>query len=318
MAIIYTYPQKASVDATDTFLITDGSDNQTKTVSASAIAEYVDDEVTLQEVLDAGNSAVQSMNLKGLIRGDEGRFGPLQIDGDVTMNGSKIRKTSGDLNIFTEAGDLNLTGDQNVEIRSDNQDIVINAQNDISLDGVEVDITASSSKITADALVLGRNNPASLVRITGGAGGSGYFPNSSTDEFSINGVLALYQQVKDSVGATGITGQALLVNGVNKTTWSTLYSQKITTNKILVGNASDIPTETDLIDVDLATDNVMIGNASSLVTVKGKLQIPESSSPITGTSGGKKGEISFDTFYMYICIAQDTWKRIPLQDIIGP
>ncbi len=315
MAIIYTYPQKASVDATDTFLITDGSDNQTKTVSASAIAEYVDDEVNLQEVLDVGNSAVADMDLKGELKADSAIIGPLEINGDVQMDGSKFRKPTGDLSILSDSGELKFAGDQGVQIQSNNLDVEITAQDDLLLSGQEVDISGGSCKVTADSLVLGRAQGTNLVRITGGSGGSGYFPNSNTDEFTFNGVLAINEQVKDSLGATGVTGQALLVNNVNKTTWSTLYSQKIDTNKILVGNASNIPTETDLIDIDLATDDIIIGNASSLVAVKGGLRIPENGGTKTATSGGKQGEISFDAFHMFVCISTDTWRRIPLEII---
>ena len=317
MAIIYTYPQKASVDATDTFLITDGSDNQTKTVAASAIAEYVDDEVNLQEVLDVGNSAVANMDLKGELKANSAIVGPLEINGDVQMDGSKFRNPTGDLSILTDSGKLGIAGYQGIDISTTTGDLTIDSKNnDLDLESnVEINVTAPSCKVSADTLVLGVASGTNLVRITGGSGGSGYFPNSNTDEFTFNGVLALNEQVKDSLGATGVTGQALLVNGINKTTWSTLYSQNITTNKILVGNASNTPTETDLIDVDLATDDIIIGNASSLVTVKGGLLVPENGGPKTATSGGKKGEIAFDALYLYVCISQDSWRRISLEII---
>jgi len=58
MALIYSYPQKSSVVAGDLFVITDPADNnKTKTVTAQTLANYVDGEVTLQEVLDAGNTS---------------------------------------------------------------------------------------------------------------------------------------------------------------------------------------------------------------------------------------------------------------------
>jgi len=314
MAIIYTYPQKASVDATDTFLITDGSDNQTKTVSASAIAEYVDDEVTLQEVLDVGNSAVQDMDLKGELKANEAVVGTLEINGDVQMDGSKIRKPSGDLDILTDSGKLGIAGYQGIDISTTTGDLSIDSKNnELKLESnVEVNVTAPSTKLSADTLVLGEASGTNLVRITGGSGGSGYFPNSNTDEFTFNGVLALNESVKDSLGTVGVTGQALLVNGVNKTTWSTLYSQKIDTNKILVGNASNIPTETDIIDIDLATDNIIVGKASSVVAVRGALLVPENGGPKTGTSGGKQGEIAFDALNLYVCISTNTWRKIRL------
>ena len=57
MAIIYTYPKKSSVEANDTFIITDSGDNSTKVVTAQSLANYIDGTITLQEVLDTGNAA---------------------------------------------------------------------------------------------------------------------------------------------------------------------------------------------------------------------------------------------------------------------
>ena len=58
MAIIYTYPSKTSLVAGDKILISDSADsNKTKTITAQEIADFVDGEVTLQEVLNTGNRA---------------------------------------------------------------------------------------------------------------------------------------------------------------------------------------------------------------------------------------------------------------------
>ena len=59
MAIIYSYPQKTSVVADDTLVINDSADtNKTKLVTIQSIADFVDGEVTLQEVLQTGSSAL--------------------------------------------------------------------------------------------------------------------------------------------------------------------------------------------------------------------------------------------------------------------
>ena len=116
MAIIYTYPKKASVEATDTFLITDSADNNTKTVSASAIASYIDDEVDLQEVLNKGNTASQDINLTGDYNGS----GNINLSGKISINGAaqgiflddpniqQISKNSGPMRVITLGGDLEL------------------------------------------------------------------------------------------------------------------------------------------------------------------------------------------------------------------
>ena len=58
MAIIYTYPVKTSLVAADKLVISDSADNnKTKTITAQEIADFVDGEVTLQEVLNTDNRA---------------------------------------------------------------------------------------------------------------------------------------------------------------------------------------------------------------------------------------------------------------------
>jgi hypothetical protein len=58
MAIIYTYPVKTSLVAADKLVISDSADNnKTKTITAQEIADFVDGEVTLQEVLNTSNRA---------------------------------------------------------------------------------------------------------------------------------------------------------------------------------------------------------------------------------------------------------------------
>lgn len=37
--------------------------------------------------------------------------------------------------------------------------------------------------------------------------------------------------------------------------------------------------------------------------------------PVADDSAGKKGEIAFDTSYIYICVADNTWKKATLANI---
>ena len=63
MAIIYSYPTKGSPAAAgDLLLISDSADsNKTKSITVQSIADFVDGEVTLQEVLDTGSSALENL-----------------------------------------------------------------------------------------------------------------------------------------------------------------------------------------------------------------------------------------------------------------
>lgn len=73
MAIIYTYPRKSTAEAGDLVVISDSSDsNKTKQLTLQSIADYIDGEVTLQEVLNTGSRALnQGNNWSGIFRLDD-------------------------------------------------------------------------------------------------------------------------------------------------------------------------------------------------------------------------------------------------------
>ena len=126
MAIIYSYPSKSSVASGDLFVISDASDNnKTKSITAQDIADFVDGEVTLQEVLQTGSSALGetggawSGNMS--LQSSAPTAGPqiarrfiVDVNG---LTGSGTNKTAylvGDLEIAgngaSDAGDLNMSG----------------------------------------------------------------------------------------------------------------------------------------------------------------------------------------------------------------
>ena len=60
MAIIYSYPDKSTIVANDTFVINDSEDNnKTKNVTAGSILSYIDGNMSydLQQVLNSGSTA---------------------------------------------------------------------------------------------------------------------------------------------------------------------------------------------------------------------------------------------------------------------
>jgi len=323
MAIIYTYPQKASVDANDTFLMTDSSDNQTKTVTASAIAAYIDDEVDLQEVLTKGNTATQDINLTGNYNGTGNitASGTFSLGGNATLTGAGtqfITKTTGEVNILASAGVLGLraSGASNkLKLQSD-FDIDVDAPSGkFNVDTLESNLNSNSTKITGDDVVLGSSTATGTVRITGGSGSSGYFPNSITDEFAFNGATRFNQVIKDSNGSTGGAGQALLAVSGGKTEWTTLSSQTLAQNQILIGNASNVPTASGLITANATTDDITIGVAASDVTVFGSLAIPANGGTKTMASPGQPGELAFNNNRLYICTSTNSWKQIVLDPV---
>jgi len=42
------------------------------------------------------------------------------------------------------------------------------------------------------------------------------------------------------------------------------------------------------------------------------LQNPSNTVPTTATSNGSKGEWAFNTTHLYVCVAENTWRRVAL------
>lgn len=57
-------------------------------------------------------------------------------------------------------------------------------------------------------------------------------------------------------------------------------------------------------NITLAGNTVVVDNDSLIVS--------QSKTPATATSPGTAGEIAWDSDYVYVCVATDTWKRSPL------
>jgi len=133
MAIIYSYPAITDPKLTDLLLVTDVSSsdpkNQTKTITLQQVADLVDDEVTLQEVLNASDPGVTpptavatgNITLTGNIAttnltttsnvtvGNNATVANnLTVDGDLTMNLATSDIIMSDGNIQAKAAtDLN-------------------------------------------------------------------------------------------------------------------------------------------------------------------------------------------------------------------
>lgn len=53
-------------------------------------------------------------------------------------------------------------------------------------------------------------------------------------------------------------------------------------------------------------------NFSGDITINGDLFVPSPTVPATATSTGKTGQIVWDSGFIYICIATNTWKRVAI------
>ena len=214
MAVIYSYPQKGSVVDSDLFVITDPADsNKTKTVTAQTLANYIDGEVTLQEVLDTGNTANnQSITLTGAP-------GSLSISGFATI-GTTLQVTTSaeianvvysssnilsnaDLTIANTTGQLTLSGPNQINLTSSDASIVLTsgglANDDISLQagsagdivgvcntfditskGTSIDANAGTTSIIGDGAISIGNTDTAAINLRSEAGVSITAPTPAT------------------------------------------------------------------------------------------------------------------------------------------
>tara|TARA_R110000824_G_scaffold92217_4_gene223871 strand:+ start:5381 stop:5989 length:609 start_codon:yes stop_codon:yes gene_type:complete len=70
-----------------------------------------------------------------------------------------------------------------------------------------------------------------------------------------------------------------------------------------------------VLHVDAGDNTVGIGTTSptcALDIASTSIRVRNSSTPSSASDTGAQGEIRWDANYLYICVATDTWKRIPL------
>ena len=54
------------------------------------------------------------------------------------------------------------------------------------------------------------------------------------------------------------------------------------------------------------------GTFNALATTGDNIRIDTSQTPSSSSASGTKGEIAYDTSYIYVCVATNTWKRVAL------
>lgn len=86
---------------------------------------------------------------------------------------------------------------------------------------------------------------------------------------------------------------------------------------------SELPVVTSAVGTDLlcvvanASGNAVTSQitVTKLLTASANLSVTSlrtESTPATANSTGTKGQIQFDTSYVYVCVANNTWKRASL------
>lgn len=66
---------------------------------------------------------------------------------------------------------------------------------------------------------------------------------------------------------------------------------------------------TNISDIGFDAGNV---NVQGSIEVAGNVKVGSSYVPTTSTSPGIKGQITFNSTYVYVCVATNSWKRLTL------
>ena len=160
----------------DYLVLTDSSDNNaTKTVTVQALAEFIDDQVTLQEVLNSGNTADSAGGNTGtIILQDATSTTTITLagnNGGITTTGSVV--IGGRLNV-TDISTL-----PTVNIDGGNIDGTRIGQS-LASDGKFTSVSGSSAVLTSGVRNANPNNAAAALRVTvgpmqfGNTGGQGF------------------------------------------------------------------------------------------------------------------------------------------------
>jgi len=162
MAIIYSYPDKSSPSLSDKIIITDVEStpaNQTKRCTIQSLADAISGQFTLQEVLQAGSSAIGetgdawsgNMSLKEdgpFILPRIGRQWTVDMNSLTGSANDKVAYLVGDMQIAgdgdTKTGDLDMSGNLTVATNG-------NIAGNLNMTGLTSDVILNGGNFTATA-----------------------------------------------------------------------------------------------------------------------------------------------------------------------
>lgn len=112
---------------------------------------------------------------------------------------------------------------------------------------------------------------------------AGAFAETAPNSIFIGDFAGSYDTVDNTTGSSSILiGQYTSTGGFS--------------NSIAIGQSA----------TNTATNQFMIGSSVNSIV------LPASNTPSSASSTGTKGTVCWDTNFMYVCVATDTWKRSPL------
>jgi hypothetical protein len=244
----------------------------------------------LQNVLDAGNTATQSI----ILTGDITQTGNFSITGGALSLGGTVRDFNGALGNNGETLVCNASGQLVFGSGLTNQNlsqvlaIGNTATNDINLTG-NLNLTGNIVE-TGDITLIGSITQTGDQDITGDVTHIGNYL-FETGQFSFDGNSSMYIQaaVKDSTNTLGGDGQILVSNASGKLTWqdsvpTTVRSSALTTTNIILADKNGVVITT----AATATDVRIPTNAGAAFPIGTKITIIQEGAgtvTVVGTAG---------------------------------
>lgn len=249
MARISTYTNASPITLSDKFIGTEVAGtpvNVTKNFLISDLLALFQSNITLQNVLDAGNTATQSI----ILTGDITQTGNFSITGGALSLGGTVRDFNGALGNNGETLVCNASGQLVFGSGLTNQNlsqvlaIGNTATNDINLTG-NLNLTGNIVE-TGDITLIGSITQTGDQDITGDVTHIGNYL-FETGQFTFDGNSSMYVQaaVKDSTNTLGGDGQILVSNASGKITWqdsvpTTVRSSALTTTNIILADKNGV------------------------------------------------------------------------------
>jgi hypothetical protein len=210
-------------------------------------------------------------------------------------------------------------------------EVVVNQQHGIGGDDSLIDFRVESDNNThmlfvsggVDKVGIGTNTPMTTLHVHSDSINNGALLISQADNSGDASQLDLSKARGSGASPTAVQnndflGQVrfLAYDGNSYDNFADMYAQAAGTisttshpTKIVMRTTKSSATSpTTAVTIDESQNVIVEGN----LEVKDQITIRDQNAPASASANGFRGEIRYDSDYIYVCIADNTWKRVAL------
>lgn len=114
-----------------------------------------------------------------------------------------------------------------------------------------------------------------------------------------------------SFSSIDVNGGTIDSTAIGGTSASTATFTDVTSTGTLTASSVDI-NGGDIDGTNIGATTPDSGTFTTLITTGNKLSIQTSQTPASSSASGSTGDIAWDSSYLYVCVATNSWKRIAL------